>query len=125
MPRILSLLALLGLFASPSAALASYQMFCEMDGEVVSTPTFSEFIEFEFQVTDSRDIEVEILGGGEPDCQLMTGKTITVVLEPKDAGDKTQISNGAQLTLERFEMDVILEKTGDVVRSIKHVRTGM
>lgn len=99
-------------------------MFCEIEGEVVSAPTFSGQIEFEFLVTGSRDIEVEGLGGGEPDCHLMAGKTIAVVLDPRDTSDEARILEGAQLTLERYEIDVIIQHTGGVARSIKHVHTG-
>lgn len=123
MRRSLTILIMIGLFSALSGTLASYQMFCEIEGKVVSTPVFSNFIAFEFAVSSSRDIEDEILGAGWLDCHLLLGKRIKVVLEPEDAGEHDQISVGARLTLERYEVDVILEQSGDIVRSVKHVRT--
>lgn len=122
MLRFLQLISLIGLFVSPSIALASYHVFCEMEGEVSSMPIFSDFIEFEFIVMDSRDIKFEDGSGGEPDCRLMKGKKIKVLLEPDDAGDQTQISKGARLTIHRYEITVVLDDTGDVVQSVEHVR---
>lgn len=109
---------------SPFSALGSYQMFCELDGEVVSTPIQSNYIEFAFLVASARDVEVEVLGSGEPDCHLIEGKRIRIVLEYGDAGDPAQIENTARLTLERYELDVVHQKSGNVVRSIKYVRKG-
>lgn len=124
MLRFLALLTLVIFSVGSPSLLASYQMFCELEGEIVSTPVLSEFIEFEFQVELASNLEVELLGSGEPDCHLMQGKRIKVILEPENAGDQTEIVAGARLTLQRYEIDVIREQTGDVVRSIKHVRTG-
>ena len=124
MARTLSLLTFLGLLVDPSVTYASYRMFCEIKGEVVSAPTISKQIEFEFLVLSSRDIEVEGIGSGEANCHLMKGKTVTVVLDRQDTVDEAQILDGAQLTLERYEIDVILKQSGSVARSVKYVHTG-
>ena len=108
MPRFLPLFVLIGLIVSPSIALASYHVYCEMEGEVSSTPIFSDFINFEFEVTDSRDIEFENGSRGEPDCHLMKGKSIRVFLDPEDAGDQTQIFRGAKLTIRRYQVFAVL-----------------
>ena len=120
--RSLLLLILLAAINAPTTALASYQMFCEMEGRISSAPTFSTVIEFEFRVAESRQIDDETLGVGESDCHLLNGKTIAVALESDDAGDTSQIRQGARLVLQRYEVDVIVGSTGAVVRSIKHVR---
>ena len=122
--RFMLLTTLLAAVSAPTTALASYQMFCEMRGEVSSTPTFSTVIEFEFRVAESREIDDETLGISESDCHLFDGKTIAVALEADDASDTSQIRQGAPLELRRYEIDVIVESTGEVVRSIKHVRIG-
>ena len=121
MPRPLLCLILTVLSCFPSGALASFQMFCELEGEVVSTPVFTDIIAFEFEVSSSRDIEVDGLGTGWLDCHLLQGKRIEVALKPGDAGKRNQISLGDQLTLERYEIDVIVEQTGEITRSVKHV----
>ena len=120
--RFLLLTILIAATSAPTTALASYQMFCEMKGEVSSTPTFSTVIEFEFRVTVSRKVDDKTLGVSEPDCHLLDGKTIAVALESDDAGDTAQIRQGARLALRRYEIDVVVGSTGEVVRSIKHVR---
>lgn len=96
-------------------------MFCEMNGKIVSDPMRSEYIEFEFLVESVRDIEVDALGRGELDCHLMQGKTIHVILDREDAGDLKQVKEGARLTLERYDFDVV-NKESEIVRSIRYVR---
>ena len=122
--RFLLLTILIAATSAPTTAFASYQMFCELEGEVLSIPTLSTLIEFEFRVTESHEIDDETLGISESDCHLLDGKTIAVALEADDAGDTAQIRRGARLVLRRYEMDVIVGSTGEVSRSIKHVRNG-
>lgn len=115
-----ALLAVLSATSSP--ALASYSLFCELEGEVVSQPVRSETLAFDFAVRGARQLEVEGVDGGESDCHFLEGANIKVVLKHEDAGDLEQIVVGTKLYLERYEIDVIDRETGRVYRSIKHVR---
>ena len=121
-------IALVGLAIASAGsfdAIASYSMFCELSGEIVSTPVESEFLKFDVLVKTARDIEFETLGYGNPDCHLLQGRVITVALEKKVPGDSAKIVEGARIVLERYEMDVVNTKTGAVYRNVKHVRKGV
>ena len=118
--RISSLIAMT--CVAPDAS-ASFQMFCELEGEVISSPRHTEVIEFQFKVEAAREIEVEILGPGNPGCHFFQGKTLDVVLDISDAAEIASISKGSRITLERYHINVILNETDSVVRSVKYVRT--
>jgi len=98
-------------------------MFCELSGEVVSAPIRSGVLKFKYRVQTARDIEIEGLGNGNPDCHHMLGRVISVVLEEENAGDIDQIVKGAIIILERYELDVVNANTGAMIRSVKHIRT--
>ena len=123
------LTALLGLVAASlpaTKAAASYQMFCEIGGVIVSQPSESDPIEFDFLVDEARELDVEGVGPGEPDCHLLVGERISVTLDPNIIDDDISFDVGQRLLLQRFEMDVIDRQTGGAVRSIrytvKHIR---
>lgn len=112
------------LLSSPDAT-ASYQMFCELSGTILSTPVQSQDVEFLFRVDSAREIEVEILGGGAEDCQTFVGTTVTVALEQEDAGNLEELVQGAKVLLERYDVDVFLTDTGAAFRSVKYVRNDL
>jgi hypothetical protein len=118
----IAVICLVATFASSPEALSSYQMFCELKGSVLSTPTKSEALEFEYAVESSREIEVEVLGSGTADCHLLQGQTVVVALNLKDAGDLGQIIKGAKIVLERYDVDVVNTQSGAITRSVKYVR---
>lgn len=101
---------------------SSFQMSCELQGEIRSDPVGSTNVEFDFIPSVARDIEVEVPGSGWTECQSLEGRVLRVVLGRKDVGDRKTLVKGAQIVLERYDMDVISSRTGEVVRSIKYVR---
>ena len=110
------------MFAVSPEASASYSMFCELRGKVTSPPIQSKSLQFEFLIEEARDIEVDIIGKGNPDCHLWIGRRVDVILAIEDAGDPATLVEGAKLKLERYDLDVFDGETGAAFRSIKYVR---
>jgi hypothetical protein len=113
---------LLAIFLISPNASASYQMFCELRGKVASSPIQSTSLQFEFDVEEALDIEVDNLGPGNPDCHLFNGKRLDVILDLQDVGNAETIVEGAWLSLERFDIDVFDSESGAAFRSVKYVR---
>lgn len=97
-------------------------MFCELRGKVASSPIQSTSLQFEFDVEEALDIEVDNLGPGNPDCHLFNGKRLDVILDLQDVGNAETIVEGAWLSLERFDIDVFDSESGAAFRSVKYVR---
>ena len=105
-----------------SETFGSYRMFCELSGTVVSAAAGTEYIEFDYLVEQSDDIELEGIGSGAADCHAFSGQQITVVMARDDAGNLGDITVGNRIRLQRFDIDVIDRQTGSITRSVKYVR---
>lgn len=123
MKTLLNLFFIVACFAVSKSADASYQMFCELKGEVVTAEQQESFVRFKFRIDESRDIQLEGLGSGATDCHQLIEEEITIVLDFADAGNRSQIVPGARLSLERYEIDVYMNNDGQPIRSITHIRT--
>ena len=114
--------AVISIFAMPSHALASFMMFCELTGDVVSSPVRSEVaVEFGFLVRAATDLPIVDGSPGKTDCPIREGERLAIVLAIEDSGHPASIAQGASITLERYDVDVQDDK-GAIVRSIKYVR---
>jgi len=121
--RITLALGVIVMFAMPPHAFASFMMFCELKGDVVSPPVRSEdVLEFEFVVRAAMDITITEAAQGNADCHVLEGERLTIILGVEDSGDPASIKMGAGLTLERYDIDAYSE-SGAIVRSIKYVRS--
>ena len=122
MMKKLVIVGIVVVFVNSPDASASYQMFCELDGTISSAPIQSDNVQFEFYVESAREVELEVIGRGEPDCHLYVGKKLAVILALKHAGDRKQLVEGARILLERYDIDVVNRKSGAMQRQVKYVR---
>lgn len=118
--RVATLSAATMLLMSLDAA-ASYLRFCELTGEVVSSPSHAGTIDFQFLVSNARDIDPEPDIRNDSDCAGLVGTRLAVVLGADVAGDPATIVKGSIITLERYDMDV-MDRSGGVFRSVRYVR---
>ncbi|MEM7348585.1 MAG: hypothetical protein AAF485_30525 [Chloroflexota bacterium] len=121
--RNFKFLVLLGTIAISTEALASYEMFCKLTGKVISEPIGSEIIRFDFLVEEALDIRLKDVGWGNRDCHTLEGRTINVVLDVKDSSRYKEILKGAEINIERYDIDVVDNETGEIFRSVKYVRS--
>ena len=117
----LKLTAALMIFSVFFNASASYEIFCELKGKVVSEPVESDVLSFDFFVEQALDIELKDVGRGNKDCYHLQGKTVSVVIAGVDFGNIKSLSNGARISLQRYDVDVVDHKTGEIVRSVRYV----